>query len=110
YRANATVTANAPAASLGDLSAFSTIVSDTQAIAAKGDLVGAKTRIKDFEIAWDGAEAGLKPLDGAHWHLIDDDADTAFTELRASKPDAAAVGTSLAALLAALESPAQVAK
>ena len=110
YRANATVTTNAPAASLGDLSALSSIVTDVQAIAAKGDLAGAKARIKDFEISWDGAEAGLKPLDGAHWHLIDAAADNAFTELRASKPDAAAVGRSLTALLAALESPTQVTK
>ena len=106
YQAKANVTATA--ASLGDLSAFVSIITDVQAIAAKGDLAGAKARIKDFELAWDDAEKGLKPLDGAHWHLIDDAADPAFTELRASHPDAAAVGTALAGLQDALSAPPSV--
>ena len=106
YRANATVTATAT--TLGDLSAFSTIITDVQAIATKGDLAGAKARIKDFELAWDDAEKGLKPLNGAHWHLIDGAADTAFTELRASRPDTAAIGTALTGLLAALSTPPAV--
>ena len=42
---------NAPAASLGDLTSFASIITDVQGIAAKGDLAAAKTRIKDFEIA-----------------------------------------------------------
>jgi len=106
-QASATVTTTAAkTAGLGDLTQFSTIIADVQSIAAKGDLAGAKARIKDFELAWDAGEVGLKPLDGAHWHRIDDAADGAFTELRASKPDPAAVITTLAALMATLTEPA----
>ncbi len=96
-------TASVAVAGLGDLSAMSAIVSDVQAMAAKGDFAGAKTRVKDFELMWDDNEKGLKPLDGAQWHLIDDAADTAFTEIRASKPDQAAVDSAVAGLLAALK-------
>lgn len=87
---------------LGSLSTFGAIVSDVQKIAATGDLPGAKARIKDFEIAWDDAEAGLRPMDPARWGVIDEAADAALTALRASTPDAAAVGETLAALQAAL--------
>ncbi len=97
-----TASATTVAAGLGDLSAMRTIVTDTQTIAAKGDFAGAKARIKDFELTWDDNEKGLKPLDGVQWHLIDDAADTAFTEIRASKPDQAAVNSALAALSASL--------
>lgn len=108
YQASANTTNAAVTAGMGDLSSFRTIVTDVQSIAAKGDLAGAKARIKDFELAWDDGEKGLKPLDGNHWHLIDGAADTAFTELRASKPDAAAVDAALTGLLAALEDTPKV--
>ena len=106
YQAGASVTATATG--LGDLSALTGIITEVQTLAVKGDLAAAKARIKDFELAWDDGEKGLKPLDGAHWHLIDDAADTAFTELRASQPDPAAVATALAGLQAALTNPAKV--
>lgn len=102
YEARANATSNAPAASLGDLSAFTGIVADVQGIAAKGDLATAKARIKDFEIAWDQAEAGLKPLDPDHWGMIDEAADAAFTAIRAKTPDPAAVSETLTALQATL--------
>ena len=103
YAARAAVTANAPSASLGDLSSFRTIITDVQAIAAKGDLVAAKTRIKDFEIAWDDNETGLKPMDPAHWGLIDEAADGALTALRTNTPDPAHVTETLVSLQAALQ-------
>ena len=43
-------------------------------------MAAAKTRIKDFEIAWDDNETGLKPQDPAHWRQIDDAADAALDE------------------------------
>ena len=108
YAAKTAVTANASSASLGDLSTFRTIITDVQAIAAMGDLVAAKTRITDFEIAWDENETGLKPMDPAHWGMIDDAADGAFTALRSSKPDPARVTETLVGLQASLQDAAQV--
>lgn len=110
YEARANAVANAPAASLGDLSAFAAIVTDVQGIAAKGDLAGAKARIKDFEIDWDQAEAGLKPMDPSHWGMIDDAADAAFTAIRAATPDPATVSETLVALQATLVDQPMVTK
>ncbi len=97
---SAGIHANAPG--LGDLTRFATIIADVQGIAAKGDLAAARDRIKDFEIAWDGAEAGLKPMDPTHWGMIDQAADAAFTAIRAKSPEPAAVSGTLAALQATL--------
>ncbi|KQV44108.1 MULTISPECIES: hypothetical protein [unclassified Rhizobium] len=98
------------AAGLGDLSMFSSIVRDVQKIAGTGDLPGAKTRIKDFEIAWDQAEAGLRPMDPARWDTIDEAADAALSALRTKTPDPAAVGETLAALQTALTDQKAVTK
>ena len=94
----------APATGLGDVSAFSSIITDIQAIAAKGDLAAAKARIKDFETAWDDQAATLRALDGNAWGTIDDAADAALAALRAGTPDAAAVDTTLTALQLTLTS------
>ena len=97
--------ASTAAAGLGDMSAFSGIVTDVQTIAATGDLAAAKARIKDFETAWDDQAATLRALDGNAWGTIDDAADAALGALRAGTPDATAVDTALAALQATLTSP-----
>lgn len=102
FEASASVTANAPAASLGDLSPFATIVTEVQGTAAKGDIVAAKARIKDFEIAWDQSEKGLKPMDPNHWGMIDEAADAAFTAIRAKSPNLAIIAETLTALQATL--------
>ena len=88
---------------LGDLSQFKTIITDVQAIAAKGDLAAAERRATDFETAWDDAQAKLRPLDSAAWGEIDSAADATFRALRAANPDTQSVTTALAALAATLD-------
>lgn len=90
---------------LGDLSAYKTIVADTQAIAATSDFAAAEHRITDLETLWDQNASALRQADRAAWNTVDAAADDAFSALRAGAPDKATVETALAALASALDAP-----
>ena len=77
---------------------------DTLKIVNAGDMSAAKKRIKDLELAWDQAEARLKPMAPKAWDTIDVAIDRALKEVRAWTGTQAKSREALQALIATIDS------
>ena len=81
------------------MSSFKQIADQVSVLVNKGDLAAAKDKVKDLEIAWDSAEAGLKPRATDDWHVLDQAIDQALTALRADAPNQKECQTAMTTLL-----------
>jgi uncharacterized membrane-anchored protein len=85
-----------------EVATFRSITQDTLSKLQSGDQPGAKTRIRDLEVAWDDDESKLKPMDQNAWHTLDKQIDGVLAALRAPMPNPATETQRLTALLTAL--------
>ncbi len=86
-RTKASVIVQKSTSSLGDLTPFIKIAEDSLKFVKANDLLNAKIRIKDLEIAWDNAEGKLQAMSPEDWTSVDGSIDRVLSKLRASKPD-----------------------
>jgi uncharacterized membrane-anchored protein len=99
-QATVAVSATSP---LGDLSNFRKIAVDTLSFVQAGNLSAATTRVRDLEVAWDNAQAQLKPMNPSTWSSIDQSIDNVLRQLRAQNPDPTTCKTSLESLISTLD-------
>lgn len=92
---------------LGDLTAYKAIAQDTLKIVNTSDLKAARARIKDLEVAWDNAEAEMRPRDETSWETFDVAIDEALAALRTPNADKAECAKTLEALIAAFDKAAK---
>jgi len=97
------ITSNAQANPLGDMTVFSTITQDTRALVVANNLPGAKTRVADLEHEWDVAQSRLKPINKAKWTEVDNAIDKVLRELRAVNPTVEGSKAALDALLVTIK-------
>ncbi|MGL6236160.1 MAG: COG4705 family protein [Segniliparus sp.] len=88
-----------------EVAKFRAIAEDVLEKVRAGRQSEAKARVKELETVWDDDEKSLRPMDGAAWHVLDDQIDSALEALRADKPDPAAEARALDALLDSLRMP-----
>lgn len=99
-QATVSVSATSP---LGDLSNFRKIAVDTLSFVQADNLSAATTRVRDLEVAWDNAEAQLKPMNPSTWSSVDKSIDNVLRQLRAQNPDPVTCKTSLESLISTLD-------
>ncbi len=80
---------------LGDLRPFVVIVNDLGAKLKAGDVPGVTARAKDLEVAWDGAEAAIKPASPDDWHALDGGIDQLLKAARATPPSVDAINSAI---------------
>ncbi len=80
---------------LGDLRPFVAIVSQLKVSLRSGDFPGVTARAKDLEVAWDSAEAAIKPASPADWHALDSAIDQLLTAVRATAPSVTAIDSAI---------------
>ena len=91
-----------PGSRLGDSFVLPAIAHSALQSVDTGDQAGATARARDLEIAWDDAEARLKPRDKAAWTAVDGKIDKVLREIRAASPDPAGEQAALGSLIDAV--------
>lgn len=86
----------------GDMTAYRRIASDAATLLNRGDLPGARTRIRDLELAWSADKFGLK-ITPNDWRVLDRAIDHALKALQSQPPLQADCQAAMADLLKAFD-------